>query len=66
MERQAAWVSPEQSNEDGPVAPQTYGFPSAPYANAMASAARALGAWTGARVVLRPVRSAERALSELS
>ena len=29
-ERQAAWVSPEQSNEVGPVAPQTYGLPSAP------------------------------------
>ncbi|CAM5701425.1 hypothetical protein SCALM49S_00888 [Streptomyces californicus] len=49
---QAAWVRPEQSKAFGPVAPQTYGFPIAPWAKAIACPAREFGAETGAA---RPV-----------
>lgn len=47
--RQAAWVRPEQSYAEGPVAPHTYGLPSWARAKEIASAARAFGAVTGPR-----------------
>src|SRR5581483_5894656 len=43
---QEAWTSPEQSKLFGPVAPQTYGLPSCPTANASAAlAAGSAGSW---------------------
>ncbi len=51
--RQAPWVRLEQSNESGPVAPQTHGLPTWAAAKAMALAART--AWADS-VVGRGVR----------
>lgn len=59
-------MRPEQSNEEGPVAPQTYGLPRAVYAKATASAARALGAWADPRGALRSAWALPRPPSEAS